>query len=808
MQQIYLLFFLMFFTPLLLNAQIDSVYASEKAQAINIISYQKLCQQEFHYKLLLGKKDKLIASYSYSQNNPNQLQKVKLKQHQFILDADRILFHYNIHTEKLTQLSNIDDIGCLKEGLILVKKGNLHGFMNEEAQVIIPLEYKQLYPFENEVSIAQKNDLWGGIDKNGKTIIPFKYRRIQRSSPTQIIAYQPNGKRVFYNNQGKKVPQEMSSMTFTDYLYYANDELSKKRQPKPMPDQLKPEILKMREQIIAKGYYRYQLDGKYGALDSLGNVLIAANYDELRSLDMSPYYSMAHKELPGAIIIGSTKVLGKNRWSVHNAKGELITDEKFEWISFLSNETLKIGKRKLLDQRVYYGLMDTKGKIHVDFIYKEITPFRDNNVDAYLHQEYYAARLDTAPKLEIIINNKGKILNDGIYEDLQYYGQIHRAKQDGKYGMLSSDGSVLVPFEYQNIGYLSKSRTYTQAQNIKGKWGCINNKGEVLIPFEYSEISPYPTRNHILARKNISLGVLDSLGNEVLPFKFKTLEYFGPHHYKTRDLNDKYGILDYETGDYIFPMIYDYIKRESGPEGRSVFLLKKDDRFGIYSEKHEEIIPIEYRFIKPMRYSQGKFFEVDLMKDDHYIRGVFDLEEKKLLHPCKYRQFMEFRDYRTGKHYYRLVETVGEEYHIHFMDALTGEIYDMETQPDGNFGLIQVSRGNGREKQKAWKQYHAEVISEYYSELFNFTDGYSLCKRGAKVGMLDKTGKEVIPLTAAYRYIKAPTSSKQEALGGIYFAVLVGEKWGIIDLNQNFVIETIYNSSEEAFRAAMQKINN
>lgn len=780
-------------------------YNTDKAKAINIINYQDLCESSYSYKLLLGKKDKLIACYRYENNVPVQLRKIRLKDNPFILDADQMVFYYDLKNERLKQIKLVDDIACLQEGRVLAKKGALWGFLDQDAKLVIPLEYKQLYPFEEGLAIGLKDDFWGVIDTNGKTVIPFKFNKLVRSSSTQIVAYRPNGRRIYYDNKGNRVPQEMSSMTFEDYLYYANEELGMNKVPKPMPKHLGIFKRKMSKLLIAKGYYSYQLDGKYGAIDSNGTVLLEAKFDLVRSLDMSPYYSMKYKVLPANIILGRTRALGREMWTIFNHKGEQLSDEKFEWVSMLSNNSLKIGKRKLSGQRLYYGILDVGGEKLTSFEYRDISPFRNANDNQNLGQEFYVVKLDTNTLSYALIDHHGNRLNDQIYTEVQYYGKWHRMKCDGKYGFVNSAGKVVIPFQYQGVGYFGEGLRLAHAQNEQGQWGCINNLGETIVPFEFTEISIKHRDNQVFARKNGVLGILDTLGNQVLPFQFKSLEIIGKHHFKARTMEDKYGVYDYKNKKYVIPPLYTYIKRENGPQNLSLLIVIKDEKFGLLDFDNNTIIEPQYRYLKPMRYAQGRFFEVNLLKDQHTIKGVFDLVNKKLLYPCEYRYLREFRI--NDKYYYRITKTLGEEYYMEYFDAVTGEFLKNETQPDGNFGLIQISETINGQKRSAWKLYDGPIISAYYKALHNFSNGYSLCQNEGKVGLLDKTGKEAIPMTDAYQSIRARDKSWEESLGGLYFAVALDGKWGIIDHEQNWTIPPTHNYSSDAWRAAYQKLH-
>lgn len=60
-----------------------------------------------------------------------------------------------------------------ENGLCMVQKGNLYGYINEQGVEQIPVEYDYLSSFENGITIAKKDGRYGAIDLDNNTVIPF-----------------------------------------------------------------------------------------------------------------------------------------------------------------------------------------------------------------------------------------------------------------------------------------------------------------------------------------------------------------------------------------------------------------------------------------------------------------------------------------------------------------------------------------------------------------------------------------------------------------------------------------------------------
>jgi hypothetical protein len=120
------------------------------------------------------------------------------------------------------------------------------------------------------------------------------------------------------------------------------------------------------------------------------------------------------------------------------------------------------------------------------------------------------------------VHKDGKELIPNSYLELSYWGQDkYIAKKDDKYGLISIDNKILLPFEYQSIEPLSDNRsivkkglsTYKIDANLSvvddetinledgfkkvkmaGKWGIVNPQGDVIVDYKYDEITTFRGR--------------------------------------------------------------------------------------------------------------------------------------------------------------------------------------------------------------------------------------------------------------------------------------------------------------------------
>lgn len=87
------------------------------------------------------------------------------------------------------------------EGLLRVQDQNGWGFIDRTGQVIIPLQYAELYDFKFGWSAAKKEGKWGYIDQTGNAVIPLKWESvtlIKKPCPTHVWCKE-NGKMYSYS---------------------------------------------------------------------------------------------------------------------------------------------------------------------------------------------------------------------------------------------------------------------------------------------------------------------------------------------------------------------------------------------------------------------------------------------------------------------------------------------------------------------------------------------------------------------------------------------------------------------------------
>lgn len=208
-----------------------------------------------------------------------------------------------------------------------------------------------------------------------------------------------------------------------------------------------------------------------------------------------------------------------------------------------------------------------------------------------------------------IIDNKGNHIVDFIYRQIGVYAQNDDCRftvYNGKtYGIIDANGKTLIPLEYSQINInLQKLLLLTK----DGKYGIASNSGRIVFPANYKKINCiYDSKNFLLYENenNICYSTyadttgkiffqkegyvqsFDKSGIAAYCEKFQEKDYMNQRQ-NIGALAGKFGIIN-EQGNIIIPQMYDYL---SAYGGRITVTL--DDKTGVVDQKNNYIIKPTY----------------------------------------------------------------------------------------------------------------------------------------------------------------------------------------------------------------------
>lgn len=274
----------------------------------------------------------------------------------------------------------------------------------------------------------------------------------------------------------------------------------------------------------------------------------------------------------------------------------------------------------------------------------------------------------------------------------------------------------------------------------KLKYGFIDKDGKEIIPFIYDEANNF-VNGLALVRKNGKRGYIDKDGKEVIPLIYKyAVPFFGNMALVSKDANKCYYID--RSGKMIAPFDFVYA---------NIFSMTKEGIIVWNDDKKQGFVNNEGKLVLPCIYDDISLGYCDdllcVQKDNDF--GYYNTTGKEIV-PCKYGM---------GLASYNGIAKVFDEW-----AGDDGAYIDSA----GNilFSFVQVDK------------------RDTYG---NFCEDLAVVSHDGLFGYVDKTGKEVIPLSyeSAHWFSEGMAVVKKDGL------------YGYIDKNGNEVIPFIYEEAND-----------
>lgn len=281
-----------------------------------------------------------------------------------------------------------------------------------------------------------------------------------------------------------------------------------------------------------------------------------------------------------------------------------------------------------------YGLINTKGEEVLPLEYREIDSCNEKVIRLITMDEkillYNVETGESSRPEDPAITYVGSGCHDGMFA--AYIGELSEnglpdPDSDRKWGYIDQNGKTVIPFEFDAASNLWINGLSMVKKN--GKYGAIDSSGKVAIPLTWDRLSMQDEgivawkddqmyildktgtiRNLIDARDVMyagngfflvydltepnSMGVIDAEGNIVIAREWNTVSRVDDHLAvvsKKDGKESKSGVLNYQTGEFVLPLIYDSIESRSG---NCIRYFEQLGYYGFMDEDFNTIIPPEY----------------------------------------------------------------------------------------------------------------------------------------------------------------------------------------------------------------------
>jgi hypothetical protein len=280
-----------------------------------------------------------------------------------------------------------------------------------------------------------------------------------------------------------------------------------------------------------------------------------------------------------------------------------------------------------------YGFVNTNGDFAIPPMYDYASSFSND----------YAI-VSRASKYGLITTN-GKEAIPLQFDDMSLKaGNVYRTVTNSKESWITADG-----VEYTDLGNFSDGLAWSQKKG-ESNYGFINEQGQEAIKAEYSTMFRFYNGKSMVKKTGTSTWFfIDKQGRTVL--ENRTYDEIGNSNYGICPVkkNGKWGYIDTETWEEIFPCIYEHASSFSNGKalvtqsvGGVLFGFGLDKKcYFLYKDKTKPLEATNYSYFAS--HFQENLLIVIKTVDDKTLYGFVDENWNEVI-PCKYDNVKFFAD--------------------------------------------------------------------------------------------------------------------------------------------------------------------
>lgn len=500
------------------------------------------------------------------------------------------------------------------------------------------------------------------------------------------------------------------------------------------------------------GFAIFKREGRYGFLHIDGSVAVEPIYESVGDFDN-----------------GLAAVRVDGRWGFINEHGDIAIDIQYEnYVKPFFRDDLAV-----VVKNGKYGFIDREGHEVIAPAFENASYFEDGLACVKTDGKY--GFIDKAGNMVI------PPVYDGIERGLSnlWRGDFAIVKAANKKGMIDRNGNTILPCDYDNITFFQTvllvdgDETYYDF-TADSKHGIICSKGMLAEPV-YDKIGKY-SNGLAAVSQNGKCGYIDTEGNIALPLEYESASLFSNN--LARVTKDRRSFIIDKSGQEIC----DKIEKLSSPDNPmdGYYAGVKGDKYGLLDDKGHFIVPCEFDSIE--NWGIGPLLKV--CRNDRY--GVYDLSGKEIVKP----EYEYIDDLRVEGVPTRVaLERRAKEGVMAADGSVILNPDDFSSCDVENKAAVIIA------VDKAGKAglygYDGSCIMPCECDRIRgfSSDGTSAAKKDGKYGLLDRTGRWIIP--AEYEDIE----NMSEGLAG----AKKDGKWGFLDDKNEWVITPSYNQVYRSF---------
>ena len=604
--------------------------------------------------------------------------------------------------------------------------------------------------------LVRKNGKYGLIDSVGNEILPAAYSDIWKIAKSDSVEVNAWGVRFANSNVWVKLtpkyshcfhrPLDSRNLGIQDrFIAVRNGKVG-------FVNRFDDEVIEAKYQHVwnfYNGHAAVQQNNKVGLIDLNGKVVVPIIYKGVTYFDKGVALAMPddHK----TIFIDTTGqqivtyafdiVIDNTQRRTNNSRFKTIceplnlfgrVDGIYEFQ--FSDDLISVAKRDTIKVNNYpvelkYGYMNSKGRLVIDFLFSETTPFK-YGLAIVKFEDFYG-----------MIDTTGNWIIDPIYSKLESFNQfswfkgtnVHKEKV-----VLHKIGQRVEATSYQmvhNLGewdYINSTDTYAYFVVEQDKhFGVVDTNNRVLIPviydkYELTKLGYVFWKEGKASFWNLNFEKLD-IGT------YDTLSIFLSVYtdsYIAIKKNGKWGFVNFTATNAMPVCVYDSIYQPIGEWYKHLIVVKKGEYFGCCDNSGKEIFAPIYKLAPKLTNNLAIMLVTDnkvltINKNNEHLSTILCYLPKNVF-------IVEQKHADTGIKYCNLQDKKG---------TVLSKNYDaMQWYGDAKTTFIVAQNGKlcGLLNLKG-----QEIVPLNYTHIGSFNDGLALVDSAGLKGLIDKSGKVV-----------------------------------------------------------------
>lgn len=371
-----------------------------------------------------------------------------------------------------------DKLQEFSEGLALVCRDGLWGYIDKNGNEIIPCQFEKCTSFCNGMAqvavnvglwdnegVQRTKGSWGLIDKHGDYIIPPEHNWISYCSEDCVVCQDQNGDWFYLGLDGE--------MLFRQTFEGA----------RPFDTGVA---------IVCRS-------GKYGAIDRKGNTAIPFEFDWINEIGRW----------------NSNKMVGvkkSGKFGVIDRVGNMIIDFRYDEVSCFRTGLIEVGFKGRGRYSYKYGVIDAAGETILPCIYDEITCMESVigiNIGKRIGTKCFHPGKWGWTDLE------GNIIVEPQYANVTgvfFSDGLAAVEKRNKTGFADEIGNIVIPFQYEYSCGFEYGMALVRHKN---RYGFIDKQGAWIIPAIYDSLEIFQD-DYAVAELDGESFYIDRTGKRVL----------------------------------------------------------------------------------------------------------------------------------------------------------------------------------------------------------------------------------------------------------------------------------------------------